>query len=502
MINIRNIYEKIFLLLMMVTLGVSNVNGQTLKDYAKNYKEELAEKQRIEKEAYEKACNQGTLDALRYFVDKYPKSKYVKDVNSRIKTLELKIEKNAYQTACHTGTLDAFKTFLKKYPRSQYSKDIQNRIKDFDLWNVAKRSNTIQAYESYLRNSQFKTFSSEANAAINDLKAIVEWENIKSTNNLNIVQSYIRKYPKSSKITDARKKEHELKGVQFFNEGNLEDAYREFIEAGGKYSLAYENRLAYDKCQEHHEFSLLNSYTNEADLRAFMTRYPNSMYSDQVSNLMAICLAKNLTMYSGEYSYNSALSYAKDESTRNQVKAYYEARKREYSESKKRLRKIKRQRDGGVVNFGFEVFDLGLNTSQDEDLDVEYTMYYNMGLSLKFGNYKAPVQFEIGAKLGVSVYTLWYGSDYETKAAFHMPLYARLKIGLGGGTYSKWYIDGVGYYNAIKESLLESDYSASVVFGVAWRHWDWRMIYYKQDIPSEDTYSDYCFVGTSFIYYF
>ena len=129
-------------------------------------------------------------------------------------------------------------------------------------------------------------------------------------------------------------------------------------------------------------------------------------------------------------------------------------------------------------------------------------MYYNMGLSLKFGNYKAPVQFEIGAKLGVSVYTLWYGSDYETKAAFHMPLYARLKIGLGGGTYSKWYIDGVGYYNAIKESLLESDYSASVGFGVAWRHWDWRMIYYKQDIPSEDTYSDYCFVGTSFIYYF
>jgi outer membrane protein assembly factor BamD (BamD/ComL family) len=84
MINIRNIYEKIFLLLMMVTLGISDVNGQTLKDYAKNYKEELAEKQRIEKEAYEKACNKGTLDALRYFVDKYPKSKYVKDVNSRI----------------------------------------------------------------------------------------------------------------------------------------------------------------------------------------------------------------------------------------------------------------------------------------------------------------------------------------------------------------------------------------------------------------------------------
>lgn len=502
MINIRNIYEKIFVLQIIVTLGISNVSGQTLKDYAKNYKEELAEKQRVEKEAYEKACNKGTLDAFRYFIDKYPKSKYVKDVNSKIKTLELNVEKNAYQVACQTGTLDAFNTFLKKYPRSQYSKDIQNRIKDFDLWNVAKRSNTIQAYESYLRNSQFQTFSSEANVAIVDLKSIAEWEKIKSNNNLNIVQSFIRKYPKSSKIADARKKEHELKGVQFFNEGNLEDAYQEFTEAGGKYSLAYENRLAYDKCQEYHEFSLLNSYTKEADLRAFMTRYPNSVYSDQVSNLMAICLAKNLTMYSGEYSYNNALSYAKNETTRNQVKAYYEARKREYSDYKKQLRRMKRQIDGGVVNFGFEVCDFGFNSSPDEDLDVEYTVFYNMGLSLKFGNYKAPIQFEIGVKPGVSFYTLWYSSDYESKVTFHLPLYARFKIGLVGGTYSKWYIDGMGYYNAVKESLLESDYSASVGLGVAWRHWDWRMIYYKQDIPSDDTYSDYSFWGTSFIYYF
>ena len=54
MINIRNIYKKIFLLLMMVTLGISDVNGQTLKDYAKNYKEELAEKLGVTNKAVSK----------------------------------------------------------------------------------------------------------------------------------------------------------------------------------------------------------------------------------------------------------------------------------------------------------------------------------------------------------------------------------------------------------------------------------------------------------------
>lgn len=36
-----------------------------------------------------------------------------------------------------------------------------------------------------------------------------------------------------------------------------------------------------------------------------------------------------------------------------------------------------------------------------------------------------------------------------------------------GGYSSKWYIDGVGYYNAVKESFLESDFSASAGLGVS-----------------------------------
>lgn len=95
-----------------------------------------------------------------------------------------------------------------------------------------------------------------------------------------------------------------------------------------------------------------------------------------------------------------------------------------------------------------------------------------------------------------------YNGDEENKTAFHLPIYARLKVNVYDGNDSKWYIDGVGYYNAVKESLLEGDYSASVGVGIAWRHWDWRILYYKQDISPKETYSDYKFLGTSFYYYF
>lgn len=221
MITYRNLCKYAFSLVMVMFIGISTANGQTLTDYAKKHKAELAEKQKIEKEAYDTACIKGTMDALKAFVNNYPKSKYASEAKSKIRSLELKIEKDAYDSACKTSTLDAFRSFLKKYPQSQYAQDVQNRIKDFDLWSIAKKNNTIQAYNSYLENSQYKTFAAEAKAAIQDINAISEWQNVKSTSSLAEVQAYINKYPNASSISDARKKEHELKGVQYYNSGNL-----------------------------------------------------------------------------------------------------------------------------------------------------------------------------------------------------------------------------------------------------------------------------------------
>lgn len=503
MINYCNFCKYTFSLVMVMFIGISTAHGQTLTNYAKKHKAEMAEKQKAEKEAYELACIKGTMDALKTFVNNYPKSKYVTEANSKIRGLELKSEKDAYNYACKAGTIDAFRGFLKKYPQSQYTENVQKRIKDFDLWSVAKKNNTIQAYNSYLQNSQYKTFAKEAKAAIEDITAVSEWQNVKTTTSLAEVQAYIQRYPNASSISDAQKKEHELKGVQYYNNGNLASAYREFTEAGGKYALSSNNRTAFDKCLEYHNFSLLSSYSKESDLSDFLTKYPNSTYSTQVSNWIAIAKAKEFSMFTGEYSYKSTLAYAKDESTRNQVKNYYESKQREYSQYKKEQRRIKRRRDGGIINLGIEISDIAFNTVYgDDNYDIDYIVYYNVGLGVKLGNYKSPLQLEIGAKPGLSVYTLWYEYEDETKTTFHLPLYARLKIGLAGGHSSKWYIDGIGYYNIIKKSYLEGDYSISGGFGVSWRHWDWRILYYKQDIGTRHTYGDYKFLGTSFGFYF
>lgn len=381
---------------------------------------------------------------------------------------------------------------------------MRNRIEDYNLWSEAVKTNTIEAYNNYIATSKFKSFKDKANEAIKELQSKEKWESLKTSNSISEIEMFIKTYPKSSCVDKAQKRIHELKGVNCYLANDLLNAYQEFNKAGGKFALEQANQSKFDECQEYWDYDNLTTYSTEEKLLEFLRKYPSGKYSDEVSNRVAISKARSLTMYSGNYSFNEALGFAKDETTRNIVKRYYEAKQKEYSQHKKAQRRIKRQRNGGIMNFGIEFMDLAFNPSMysDMDNDVDYVMYYNVGLGVRIGNYKSPVQFEIGAKPGLVVYTLWYGSEDETKTSFHLPLYARLKIGLWGGYSSKWYIDGVGYYNAVKESFLESDFSASAGLGVSWRHWDWRILYYKQDIGTKYTYQDYKFIGTSFSYYF
>lgn len=430
-------------------------------------------------------------------------TQYVKQKQHEVAEMQ-RIEKQKYDQACQKGTLDAFKEYAKAYPKGKYIDDINKRIEDYDMWSFASSANTISAYNQYLRNSKYKRFKEKADAAIKELQAKEEWNRVKNSTNISDIERYMSAYPNSSCISDAKKRKHELTAVSLYNSGNFRAALNEFNEAGGRSSLQYVNRDLYDKCKEYYDYSQLSSYSKESELESFLKTYPNSEYSNDVSNKLALVKAKGLTMFSSEYSLKSVLTYAKDENTRTQVRNYYDARMREYSQYKKEQRRAQRRRDGGIVNFGIEISDIAFNPAayNDYDNDINYVMYYNVGLGVKFGNYKSPIQFELGAKPGLTLYTIWYGYNDETKTSFHLPLYARLKINLGGGSNSKWYIDGIGYFNSINDSFLEGDYSASAGVGVSWRHWDWRILYYKQDIGTSHTYSDYKFLGTSLGYYF
>ena len=488
-----------------------DANAQTLKNYAKQRNQELAERQRMEKTNYEKACQKNTLVAYNEYLSMYPKGKYVQDVRKRVAEIERKNEQDLYDYAAKVETAQAYEAYLKKYPNGRFAQEARGRLEDMELWKKAKSANTIAAYRNYLSTSKNKSFAQLANDAITDLESKDAWNAIKQSSSKSVIENFIQKYPKSSCLPEANKRLNELTAVELYGQGDLQRAYDKFEAAGGRYSIEYSNRSKYDECLEYVEYKKLNSYTKENDLLAFLKKYPSSRYYDQVSNMVAIAKAKNFSMYASSYTFDEAMSYAKDKTTKNTVQSYIDNTKKSYSQYKRQQRHNRVMANGGYVKFGLEIMDLAFaGTTSGEG---QSTMYYNMGLSVKFGNYKAPVQFEVGIKPGV-VYTefeSWYHGSYydydygyetsENKTFFHMPVYAKLKLNICDAGKSKFYIAGLATYNAVRDKQLENEYSLGGGAGFAWKKWDWFALYYKQDLENEYHLEDK-FIGTSFVYYF
>lgn len=82
-----------------------------------------------------------------------------------------------------------------------------------------------------------------------------------------------------------------------------------------------------------------------------------------------------------------------------------------------------------------------------------------------------------------------------------MPVYAKLKFNICSVKASKFYIAGIGAYNAVKEKGYENDFSVGGGAGFAWKKWDWFALYYKQDVERKYKIEDK-FLAASLVYYF
>ncbi len=154
--------------------------------------------------------------------------------------------------------------------------------------------------------------------------------------------------------------------------------------------------------------------------------------------------------------------------------------------------------NGHFVQVGITVMDVGYNLfSLDRTTNI---FYYNMGLSLKIGHYRTPVQLEIGALPGMFL-SDFGDDDLEPLLEFTMPIFAKLKVNICTVGYSsKFFLAPLGYYNVIRNKSLQKEFSAGGGFGFAWKHLD-LLIYYKQDLFNPHSRNDKC-IGTSLTLFF
>ncbi len=490
---------------MLVASVCNTMDAQSLLQTAKKAEQRAKELKQQETSRYNTIVDSRDLGKYNQYIADYPRGNKTQEIRNRAEELKL------WNTAKLSNTIAGYESYLNNTKYHWYDTDANSAIRSLkqkaekQVWDKVVAVNTIEAYEQYLQQNPNSGYRLDAEKAINRLKGTIEWQKINGTNNIAELQRFISSYPHATEINGATLRLHELKGVQHYNEGNLGAAYTEFSQIS-RDNLSYVNRKTYDDVMEYHEFTDIGKYPTETSLMTFMRKYPNSKYSDQVSNMLSISKARNFGDHASSYDYNQALSYAKDSYTRHYVQSYISMNKKKQKERRNALKSWEREQNGGSVNFGFNLLDVGLNGAYDDCTQ----WYYNIGLMLRFGNFKDRIQLAIGLKPGIICYTEesnpgshYYDYYNETFFDYHLPIVGQLKLNLfNSSENSRFFIYGDFQYNAVRVDYIESDMAWSAGCGFAWKHFDWAF-YYRQDI-GEARYYDSRYlhnIGMSMIYY-
>jgi hypothetical protein len=521
-IMVRNLFFAIYTIGLFAMIG-NVANAQSLLDAVRIADQNEQNLKVHELDNYNSILN--SRDSIKYnkFISDYPSSPRTQEIANRVHEIR------NWKQAEKTNTIVAYQKYLNETQYHWYDTDANNAIvlikkqNEKIQWERVRRIGTIDAYRNYLSENPASGYKEDAENAINRLDGAAEWNKIRYTNDQWSLQNFITMYPHADALPDAKLKLHELKGKELFDKNDLNAAYNEFVYIPNDNRIAEENRYAYNRSFEYHFFKLLDSNATETDLNNYVLKYPNSMYNAEVYNRIAIVKAQSLKEYATEQDYALARKYANNEETRRKVESYIDANKENQRQRRKAERTRRRNANGGLWNFGFEFLDFGWNCQDYENEDNEATCkdvyYYNMGISLRLGNYANRFQLALGVKPGYVIYKTpnisydyyyrtsqnYYSySDYDINYSFHLPIYAQLKLNICNLKESsgKFFLSGMYQYNTIRDEYVEPEGNWGAGFGFAWKHFDW-LLYYKEDTdytPHRTSYKQ-GYIATSMIYY-
>ncbi len=117
--------------------------------------------------------------AFQQYLSAYPQGRYAEMASERLKQLtEIGKEEQAWAKSRQEGSLAAVEQFLHKFPDSEYApeakalEDNLRQTEDDRLWKITTQTDTLEAYEAYLRDAPKRTYQTAANTAITVRKRI------------------------------------------------------------------------------------------------------------------------------------------------------------------------------------------------------------------------------------------------------------------------------------------------------------------------------------------
>ena len=328
----------------------TSVNGICQFDKSTLIKEKLKKTQEcINNENYSRAKNY--LNGVLKLDPNNAKAKELLDeCESGLKKQKQRVHQ-AYLDACKAGNISALQNFISKYPNSEYVSSAKSCIEDYSLWQKAKEQNTITAYNYYLSQSSILAYKNDAKDAITTIQSEIEWNNCKTSNDEDKINSFIKNYPSSKYVNQAKSRLNILKGERYYASKNYNLAYTYLNEADNFQTLIGAPATHLKMINENREYETIMSSSDVSKVKSYLkTLSTYSPFYVPTSNKLALLLGSALSTYSSEYSMNEAWAYAKDDDTRAAVKRYISKAKADKAYYERQRKKMHIKSGGAKIS--------------------------------------------------------------------------------------------------------------------------------------------------------
>lgn len=497
---------SIIILLIFGISGIPSImktsaSTLTMQQFDKStmIKKKLADAQKfISNEDYIAAQN--TLNSLLKLDPNNAKAKELLDeCESELKKQKQRVHQ-AYLDACKAGNISALQNFISKYPNSEYVSSAKSCIEDYSLWQKAKEQNTITAYNYYLSQSSILAYKNDAEDAITTIQSEIEWNNCKTSNDEDKINSFIKNYPSSKYVNQAKYRLNILKGERYYASKNYNLAYTYLNEADNFQTLIGAPATHLKMINETREYETIMSSSDVSKVKSYLkTLSTYSPFYVPTSNKLALLLGSALSTYSSEYSMNEAWAYAKDDDTRAAVKRYISKAKADKAYYERQRKKIAHKR-WWSKNFKVGIdADFGTNINGESGAD----MFYSTGLLLRFGNVDNVFSLVTGLKYRWFRVMPEYDGYYDNgniewqyfAGGLNVPLNIRFKVGKIANNSSIYL--GLGAEYGFKlfpakgmDGIVNNNYfSIYPQFGVMWPHFELSCYWKTYTVSPFDKYA-------------
>jgi len=122
-----------------------------------------------------------------------------------------------WQQSTASDTVSAYQEFLRKHPNTPQSVEARNRIHallDEEAWTRAQQVNTVQSYQSYIQEQPTGIHLAEAKDNIAANERTTAWLAASATDTPESLQAFLQKYPQGPESDKAKARLAQLTGFR------------------------------------------------------------------------------------------------------------------------------------------------------------------------------------------------------------------------------------------------------------------------------------------------